>query len=123
MHLRRLEDFEALYSSGQKAGDDHMLIFAAANQLGTNRLGLSVSKKHGSAVIRNLKRRRIREAFRRLQHDLPPGLDLIAIPRQRSDSTLQDYRNSLRTLLRKLVRRLTELERKASSSGSLGGDS
>ncbi|RLT21833.1 MAG: ribonuclease P protein component [Planctomycetota bacterium] len=107
MHLRNSQDFERIYANGQRAGDDHLLIFATANNLTVTRLGLSISRKHGSAVHRNLKRRRIREAFRRLQHDLPQSYDLIVVPRQRDDSTMQDFRNSLRTLIRKLVKRIT----------------
>ena len=118
MHLRRTEDFARIYDVGQRAGDDHLLIFALVNDLGTNRLGLSVSRKHGSAVYRNLKRRRIREAFRCLQHDLPQSLDLIAVPRQRDDSSLQDYRNSLRKLIRKLAKRLVATQADADSDGS-----
>ena len=120
LHLRRLEDFDRIYASGQRAGDDHMLIFAAVNDLGLNRLGLSVSRKHGSAVYRNLKRRRIREAFRLLQYDLPQSLDLIAVPRQRDDSSLQDFRNSLRTLVRKLAKRLAAGQGDSESSSGGG---
>ena len=64
MHLRISQDFERIYAHGQRAGDDHLLIFATANDLQVARLGLSVSRKHGSAVHRNLKRRRIREELR-----------------------------------------------------------
>ncbi|MCX7386457.1 MAG: ribonuclease P protein component [Planctomycetota bacterium] len=110
MHLRISQDFERIYAHGQRAGDDHLLIFATANDLQVARLGLSVSRKHGSAVHRNLKRRRIREAFRRLQHDLPQSYDLIVVPRQRDDSTMQDFRNSLRTLIRKLAKRITAVQ-------------
>lgn len=108
MHLRSVQDFDRIYAAGHRAGNDHLLIFATANSLPVNRLGLSVSRKHGSAVCRNLKRRRIREAFRLLQHDLPQSYDLIVVPRQRDDSTLQDFRNSLRTLIRQLARRMAE---------------
>ncbi|MEJ7590329.1 MAG: ribonuclease P protein component [Planctomycetaceae bacterium] len=107
MHLRSSQDFERIYADGLRAGDDHLLIFATTNDLKVARLGLSISRKHGSAVHRNLKRRRIREAFRRLQHDLPQSYDLIVVPRQRNDSTTQDFRNSLRTLIRKLANRIT----------------
>lgn len=122
MHLRRPQDFERIYAEGQRAGDDHLLIFACASELKVNRLGLSVSRKHGSAVHRNVKRRRIREAFRCLQHDLPHSFDLIAVPRQRDDSTLQDYRNSLRSLIRKLARRIASAnESRSSANGGAAG--
>lgn len=107
MHLCRSDDFARIYAGGQRAGDQYLLIFALANELNVNRLGLSISRKHGSAVVRNRKRRRIREAFRGLQHDLPKSYDLVVVPRMRDDSTLQDFRNSLRTLLRKLAKRLS----------------
>lgn len=122
MHLRSSRDFERIYAGGLRAGDDHLLIFATANDLHVNRLGLSVSRRHGSAVYRNLKRRRIREAFRRLQYDLPQSFDLIAVPRHRDDSTLQDYRNSLRTLIRKLSKRLTPSEDKPNIAHGSGAD-
>ena len=106
MHLRRLQDFERIYESGLKAGDAHLLVFAIRNGLTETRLGRSVSRKHGCAVRRNLKRRRLREAFRLIQHQLPAGLDLILIPRQRDDSTLRDFQRSLATLVERLAKRL-----------------
>jgi ribonuclease P protein component len=123
MHLRSSLDFERIYADGQRAGDDHLLIFASANALNVNRLGLSVSRKHGSAVHRNVKRRRIREAFRCLQHDLPCSFDLIAVPRQRDDSTLQDYRNSLRTLIRRLSKRIAAANESRRADHGAGADS
>ena len=116
MHLCRSEDFARIYAGGQRAGDQYLLIFATANAMNLNRLGLSISRKHGSAVLRNRKRRLIREAFRGLQHDLPKSYDLVVVPRMRDDLTLQDFRNSLRTLIRKLAKRL-------SAAQDNGGDS
>jgi ribonuclease P protein component len=106
-HLRRPQDFQQVYDRGQRAGDAHLLAFALANGLPHCRLGLSVSRKHGTAVLRNLKRRRLKEAYRLLQHDLPVGLDLVLVPRQRDDSTLADYCKSLLALARRLARKLS----------------
>ena len=106
MHLRRPQDFELAYKTGERGGDAHLLVFAFANGLPQTRVGLSVSKKHGSAVRRNLKRRRLKEAFRLLKHELPQGLDLILIPRQRDDSTLRDFQASLKALAIRLARKL-----------------
>ncbi len=107
MHLRRPKDFERVYGAGVRAGDAHLLIFVAPNKLGETRLGLSVSKKHGSAVHRNLKRRRLKEVFRLLQHEIPKGLDLIIVPRQRDDSSLSDFQESMRALVMRLSRRIS----------------
>ena len=76
------------------------------NELDQTRIGLSVSKKHGNAIRRSRIKRLLREAFRLSQYDLPKGLDLILIPRQNTDSKLDDYLASLSRLAVKLDRRL-----------------
>lgn len=106
MHVRRPEDFERIYGSGVRSGDDHLLVYLHRNTSGIRRVGVSVSRKHGSAVHRNVKRRRLKESFRLLQHELPQGIDLILIPRQRDDSELSDYLASLKNLVNRLARRL-----------------
>lgn len=111
--IRSNQDFQKVYSLKQRAGDDHLLIFAAENGLSHTRVGLSVSKKHGNAVRRSRLKRLLREAFRLTQHELPRGLDLILIPRQNSGATLDDYRGSLRKLSQKLARRI---DRKTAAS-------
>ena len=45
--------------------------------MGKSRLGLSVSKKVGSAVDRNKVRRRLREIFRFSATELPDELDFV----------------------------------------------
>ncbi len=94
-HLRRGADFERVYAKKCRGSDQHLLVFGDLNQLSDTRIGLSVSKKNGSAVRRNRLKRLLREAFRLGQHELPAGLDLILIPRQGVASTLEDYRKSL----------------------------
>jgi ribonuclease P protein component len=99
-------DFERIYAGQQRVGDRFLLLFGAENEQGETRFGLSVSRKHGNAVQRNRLKRLLREAFRLSQHDLPPGLDLILIPRQNAAATLDDLRRSLVQLARRLAKRL-----------------
>jgi ribonuclease P protein component len=85
-------------------GDEHLLVVGRRSSLSRTRFGLSVSRRHGCAVDRNRKRRLLRESFRLVQRELPGGLDLVLIPRQRADSRLCDFQASLRTLARRLDR-------------------
>jgi ribonuclease P protein component len=56
-------------------------VHALPNGLGEPRLGLSVSKKVGPAVTRNVVRRRLKEIFRSSGRGLPDELDLVVSAR------------------------------------------
>lgn len=104
--IRDSRTFDRIYAQRHRAGDRHLLVFGARNELGITRFGLSVSKKHGGAVRRVRLKRLLREAFRLSQHDLPSGLDLILIPKQNSGAGRDEYRSALIAAADKLARRL-----------------
>jgi ribonuclease P protein component len=107
-HLRLQADFERVYALKCKAADGVLLIFAARNKSSVTRIGLSVSKKHGGAIVRNRLKRLLREAFRLTQHQIPAGLDLIAIPLAKEKAALVAYQDSLVKVTRRLMRRLDQ---------------
>lgn len=117
--LRRPAEFRCVYDAKTKAGDEHLLVFALRNDLGTTRVGLSVSKKHGGAVQRNRVKRLLREAFRLHQHDLPQGLDLVLVPRPKSGATLADYSRSLIGCVRRVIKRLPPLNEQPPTESAL----
>jgi ribonuclease P protein component len=111
-HLRTPEEFKAVYERKRSAADGTILVYAKENALGYSRVGLSVSKKFGPAVVRNRLRRLMREAFRLEKEGMPPGYDLVLIPRTPPSDSIDDYRRSLakqaKHAIRKIERDATE---------------
>lgn len=91
LRLKTQHHFRAVYQRGRRAAGQWLTVVALPRHARNGdlgpaaRLGVSVSKDHGGAVRRNKLKRLLREAFRLERHALPPGLDLVLIPRQRAD--------------------------------------
>lgn len=117
-HLRKAADFSRVYARRCVARSAHLTVFAAPNPAGALRVGLSVSKKNGNAVIRNRLRRLLREAFRLSRHELPGGLDLVLVPVDARDTTLMEFQEALVRAVGKLARKLA---REAAASSPTQG--
>ena len=70
-------DFRAVYDAGLKVHSERFVLFAKPNTLGHHRLGLTVSRKIGGAVVRNRVKRLFREIFRKSAAEIPPTFDLV----------------------------------------------
>jgi len=77
MRLRKPAEFDAVKAARVVKYAGPLRVGGRPNGLGHHRLGLAVSKRAGSAVQRNAIKRRVREAFRLLQHELPGAYDLV----------------------------------------------
>ena len=82
--------FRRLYhSSGATNG--YLVLYAKPNRLGINRVGITVSKKLGHAVVRNRVRRRLREVYRLNELQFKSGWDIVIVARSRCiDASFQD---------------------------------
>jgi ribonuclease P protein component len=85
--------------------DNWLIVYGCENDLDYLRIGMSVSRKVGSAVVRNRLRRLYREAFRLTRAEMPTGLDLILIPRSSREPSLDDLKKSLPRLVGALSRK------------------
>lgn len=105
VRIRTKREFDRVYAGKCKAADGVLLLFASPNGLPHPRIGLSVSRKVGNAVVRNRIKRLLREAFRLSQAELPTGCDLVVIPLDVGKASLPAYQTSLMKLSHKLWRR------------------
>jgi len=69
--IRRRSEFVRLSGVGRKFHNRYFLVIAARSTVGRSRLGITVTRKVGNAVVRNRIKRQTREFFRRRQAD--PG--------------------------------------------------
>ena len=81
MRVRRRRDYLVSSRVGQRRHTPHFTVVCVPRR-GSTRLGITVTRKIGGAVARNLIKRRIREAFRRDPRHFVPDHDLIVIAKQ-----------------------------------------
>ena len=74
--------FRRLYNSSGQA-NACLVLYARPNRLGVNRVGITVGKKLGGAVVRNRVRRRLREVYRLHEDRFLPGWDIVVVARSR----------------------------------------
>ncbi|HEY8746325.1 MAG TPA: ribonuclease P protein component [Tepidisphaeraceae bacterium] len=102
LRLRNRAEFSAVYDAKTREARGPLVIYAKPNDRKHPRLGLSTSRKVGTAARRNRIRRLLREAFRHLQHDLPAGYDLLIVLRPHEPLTLAEYQKILSAAVIKL---------------------
>lgn len=95
-HRQRLHGnraFAAVFDAKLRKNMGPITVCGRPNTLEYNRLGLSVPRRVGSAVVRASIKRRLREAFRLGQHDGPTGYDLVIVVRPHVKLPVAEYQN------------------------------
>ena len=105
MRLRRRPEFVVVQTEGQKLHGRHILAIARkrSDPVLSGRLGLTVTKKVGNAVVRNRIKRMLRE-WMRLHGWVPTGWDLVLVAKESAARQLhpEDFATDLSRILRSL---------------------
>ena len=93
--------FQRLYHSKGYC-DGYLALYARKNRTSRNRVGITVSKKLGHAVVRNRTRRRLREVYRLNELRFQPGWDIVVVARSKAvDAEFSQLTKSYLTLAKK----------------------
>lgn len=87
--LKKNYEFARVFKKGSFYVGRYITVYILPNKLSSNRIGISVSKKAGKAVIRNRKKRLVRESYRYYQDFILNGYDIVIAAR--ADETVPSY--------------------------------
>jgi len=96
------EEFSAVFDAKVRQSRGPLTAYALPTTGRSPRLGLSVSRRVGTAPRRNRIKRLLREAFRLMQHDFPRAYDIVIVVRPHEPLILAEYQRILISLMMKL---------------------
>lgn len=76
--------FRRVYAKAKSSVTPYFVLYAMKNRAGTNRLGITASKKIGGAVQRNRAKRIIKESYRLYEEKVPKNLDIVIVARSKA---------------------------------------
>ena len=79
--LKKNADFQIVYKEGKSFANKYLVMYVKENDLGINRIGISVSKKVGNSVVRHRVKRLILESYRLHEDMFNSSLDMVIIAR------------------------------------------
>lgn len=100
--LKKNYQFNYIFKHGKSVAAKDLILIYAKNNSGRMKVGFSVGKKIGKAVVRNKTKRRLKECFRKEIPLVDKDFNYIFVPRgEIAESSYADIRKSVRYLLKK----------------------
>jgi ribonuclease P protein component len=96
--IRNRAEYLKVQNTGRRARGRYILLLSIDNGLPITRFGITVSRKTGNAVTRNLVKRRLREILRQNRDRFVPGKDLVTIATRQAPTA--SYRELEREFLK-----------------------
>ena len=107
--IRKRREFLAVYERGAEVQAACFVLYILENDLPHHRLGVTVSRKIGSSVVRNRVKRQLREVFRKNKRAISPPSDVVVNARRSAaSSSSQTIREDLLKALDRWQRRQQE---------------
>jgi ribonuclease P protein component len=101
--ILRTSDFRKAYNQGSRIAGPYFAAFCLRIPRGEKegpRLGFTVPRAFGKAVMRNRVKRRLREALRVRMHDIQPHWDIVINPRRAAlEAPIQELRREVDRLV------------------------
>jgi len=94
--LKKNKEFNYVYRRGKSVANKNLVLVFVKKKTPGLKVGFSISKKIGNAVIRNKTKRRLKEAFSSVFDDIEKNTLMIFIARP--DITALDYNGILKNL-------------------------
>jgi ribonuclease P protein component len=101
--LKDSRDFQKVFQQGRSCANRHLVLYYRYNdEIDTYRVGFSVSKKVGNAVVRNRVKRLLREIVRLEGEAIEDHIDFVVVARpSAADLTCEEMKKNLVHLLKK----------------------
>ena len=85
--IKKNDEFKNVYKKGKKIVNKFFIFYYFKNNLGYDRIGFTVSKKVGNAVVRNKVKRRLKAFLRENTQLYPTNFKLVIIARSKSGNS------------------------------------
>ena len=100
--IKKNVEFNKVIEEGQLIKSDSLALYFLENELGYTRIGISIPKKSGHAVVRNKMKRQIRAIIAK-DVDLTKSIDIILVARKQYDiNQFVKTENDLVNLMKKV---------------------